>query len=264
MDSTAGCRAMIGIHPVRLVSTVFDLLLPPVCAACGITVEAGEAPVCGACETRLPPVPFPRCPRCGFTRLPELASPDRCGECEPWPDQLRRTESAFLHEPPAESLVHGLKYRGWTALAARMGKLMVPAARRLDPGPALLVPVPLAPARLRERGFNQAQLLADSLAGELGWPCVTALTRGRQGRRQVRSGRADRASNVQEAFQVAPSFLVGAATPHVPAHLPIVIVDDVITTGATAGACAAALEAAGLRCSGAVSFVRTPPRVPGV
>jgi len=255
---------MIGVHPVKLAATVFDLLLPPVCAACGVTVEAGKAPVCGTCESRLPLIPFPRCPRCGFTRLPELASPDRCGECEPWSEQLRRSESAFLHEPPAESLVHGLKYRGWTTLAARMGGLMVPAARRLASGPALLVPVPLAPARLRERGFNQAQLLAESLARELGWPCVTALIRGRQGRRQVRSGRADRASNVQGAFRVAPSFLAGAGTPHGPAQLPIVVVDDVITTGATAGACAAALEAAGFGCSGVVSFARTPPRVPGV
>ena len=255
---------MIRVHPVRLAATVFDLLLPPVCAACGVTVEAGGAPVCGACETRLPLIPLPRCPRCGFTRLPDLASPDRCGECEPWPEQLRRTESAFLHEPPAESLVHGLKYRGWTTLAARMGELMAPVARRLAPGPALLVPVPLAPARLRERGYNQAGLLAEALAGELGWPCLAVLIRGRQVRRQVRSGRADRALNVQGAFRVAPSFLAGAGTTHELAELPIVIVDDVITTGATAGACAAAIGAAGFRCAGAVSFARTPPRVPGV
>lgn len=255
---------MIGVHPVRLAATVFDLLLPPVCAACGVTVAAGRSPVCGACESRLPRIPRPRCPRCGFTRLPDLSSPDRCGECETWPEQLRRTESAFLHEPPAESLVHGLKYRGWTSLASRMGELMAPAARRLAPGPALLVPVPLARARLRERGYNQAGLLAEQLARELGWPCRTALIRRRQGRRQVRSGRADRALNVQGVFRVDPSFLAEAGAKHGLAELPLVLVDDVITTGATACACAATLEAAGFRCAGVVSFARTPPRVPGV
>ena len=255
---------MIGIHPVRLAATVFDLLLPPVCAGCGVTVEAGRAPVCGACEARLPRIPRPRCPRCGFTRLPDLASADRCGECEPWPEQLRRTESAFLHEPPAESLVHGLKYRGWTSLASWMGVHMAPAARRLADGPALLVPVPLAPARLRERGYNQAGLLAEALARELDWPCRAALNRGRQGRRQVRSGRTDRALNVQDAFRVDPSFLSDVGTEQGLEGLPLVLVDDVITTGATVCACAAALEAAGLGCAGAVSFGRTPPRVPGV
>ena len=255
---------MIGVHPLRLAGTVFDLLLPPVCAACGVTVEPGQAPVCGPCETRLPPVPLPRCPRCGFTRLPDLSSPERCGECEAWPEQLRRAESAFLHEPPAEALVHGLKYRGWTSLAARMGALMGPVARRLVCGPALLVPVPLSPARLRERGYNQAELLAAALARELDWPYRAVLSRGRQGRRQVRSGRADRARNVQGAFQVAASFLEEVASSRELAEFPIVLVDDVVTTGATAGACATTVEAVGLRCAGVVSFARTPPRVPGV
>lgn len=141
---------------------------------------------------------------------------------------------------------------------------MVPAVRRLADGPALLVPVPLAPARLRERGYNQAELLAEALARELGWPCRAALNRRRQGRRQVRSGRADRALNVQGAFRVEPSFLAAAGAKNGLEELPIVLVDDVITTGATACACAAALEAAGLGCAGAVSFARTPPRVPGV
>ena len=255
---------MNAIRPLRLAGAVFDVLLPPVCAACGVTVEPGRPPVCGACEARLPRIPFPRCPRCGFTRLADLSSPDRCGECEAWPEQLHRAESAFLHEPPAEALVHGLKYRGWTSLATRMGALMAPVARRLAGGPALLVPVPLAPARMRERGYNQAGLLAEALAHELAWPSRPALSRGRQLRRQVRSGRADRARNVQGAFRVTPSFLSELSTTRELADLPIVLVDDVVTTGATAAACAASVEAMGLSCVGVVSFARTPPRVPGV
>lgn len=255
---------MISVRPLRLASAVFDSLLPPVCAACGVAVAPGKAPICGACEVRLPRIPLPRCPRCGFTRLADLSSPGHCGECEAWPEQIQRAESAFLHEPPAEALVHGLKYRGWTSLAARMGALMAPAARRLECGPAVLVPVPLAPARLRERGYNQAGLLAEALARELSWPSRPALCRGRQLRRQVMSGRADRARNVQGAFRVTHSFLAEVAAARELAGLPIVLVDDVITTGATAAACATSFEAMGLRCVGVVSFARTPPRLPGV
>jgi predicted amidophosphoribosyltransferase len=158
--------------------------------------------------------------------------------------------------------VHGLKYRGWTLLAARMGALMAPAARRLAGGPAVLVPVPLAPARLRERGYNQAGLLADALAQEIAWPARPALCRDRQRRRQVMSGRADRARNVRDAFRVTHSFLAEVAATRELAELPIVLVDDVITTGATAAACATSFEAMGLRCVGVVSFARTPPRLP--
>ena len=124
--------------------------------------------------------------------------------------------------------------------------------------------LPLSPARLRERGYNQAELLAAALARELDWPSRAVLSRGRQGRRQVRSGRADRARNVQGAFQVAASFLEEVASSRELAEFPIVLVDDVVTTGATAGACATTVEAVGLRCAGVVSFARTPPRVPGV
>ena len=141
---------------------------------------------------------------------------------------------------------------------------MAPAARRLTRGPALLVPVPLAPARLRERGYNQAGLLATELALELGWSCRPLLRRRRQGRRQVRSGREDRALNVEDVFRIDPAVReeIGAAGEL--SELSIVLVDDVITTGATAWACARELDAAGLRCTGAVSFARTPPRVPGL
>lgn len=255
---------MIRVAPARLAGCVFDFLLPPVCAACGVTVGSDGPPLCGACEARLPEIPRPWCPRCGYTRLPGLSSPNRCGECEAWPDQLRRSESAFLHEPPAEALIHGLKYRGWTSLAARMGQLMAPAVRRLTGGPAMLVPVPLAPARMRERGYNQAGLLAASLARELGWPCRRVLERGRQGRRQVRSGRVARERNVRGVFRVARPFLAEVRDDPGLAQIPTVLVDDVITTGATVGECAAELEASGLQCAGAVSFARTPPRIPGV
>jgi predicted amidophosphoribosyltransferase len=136
-----------------------------------------------------------------------------------------------------------------------MGALMAPAASRVCPGPALLVPVPLTPARLRERGFNQARLLAEGLGRELGWPVQSILARTRMGRRQARSGRRERADNVAGAFQVIPGRFDRFDG-------PVLLVDDVITTGATLGECCQALGNAGVPCAGAVSFARTPPRSP--
>jgi ComF family protein len=239
---------------IRLAEQAFDALLPQVCVSCSAAMESGRAPLCGSCETRLPEIPAPRCPRCGFTRLPDLSAPGSCAECADWPEALLRAESAFLLSPIAKRLVHGLKYGGWTSLGARMGALMAPAARRVCPSPALLVPVPLTPSRLRERGYNQSLLLAEGLGRELGWSVGPILIRTRAGRRQARSDRRERAHNVAGVFRLASRSDPSGPT--------VLLVDDVITTGATLAACCQAVIAAGIPCAGAVSFARTPPRSP--
>lgn len=149
-------------------------------------------------------------------------------------------------EGDAARLVRALKFGRWWALAERMGRALEPAARRLaGAGPALLVPVPLAPARLRERGFNQAELLADGLAAATGWARRPLLRRRPGGRRQARLGRGERARNVQGRFRAAGQ---------VAGETPVVLVDDVLTTGSTAAACCAALAGAGATVAGAVAF----------
>lgn len=240
---------------IQLAGLAFDFLFPQVCVACSVTTEAGRAPLCGSCETRLREIPAPRCPRCGFTAFRDLSAPDGCAECCGWPEALQRADSAFLLTLPATRLVHGLKYEGWTSLGTRMGSLMAPSARRVCPGPCLLVPVPLTPARLRERGFNQAQLLAEGLGRELDWPVRSILERTRMRRRQTRSGRRERAGNVAGAFRLAPGSDAAEGS-------PVLLVDDVITTGATLAECCQALLEARVPCAGAVSFARTPPRSP--
>jgi predicted amidophosphoribosyltransferase len=160
-------------------------------------------------------------------------------------------------------LIHGLKYSGWISLAPRLGELMREAARRIEKEYAVLVPVPLAPARLRERGFNQARLLAEGLGSVLGWPVRDILERRRPGAVQARSGRRKRAVNVAGAYRVRPHLLSELEPTAGSLEPPVLLVDDVITTGATIIACAASLEAADIACAGAVSFARTPPRVPG-
>ena len=153
-------------------------------------------------------------------------------------------------EGMATRLVHALKFDGWLALAPGMARSMVRPARRLAADRALpLVPVPLSRARLRERGFNQAELLARGLAEETGWPLVNLLRRSRTGHQQARLGRRRRAANVLDLFEVDAGG--GAGRPPV-----VLLVDDVVTTGATATACVAALAARGIDCAGVVSFAR--------
>jgi len=136
-----------------------------------------------------------------------------------------------------------------------MGDRMLPAALRLAGGRApILVPVPLTRARLRERGFNQADLLARALSRRTGWPTDCLLRRERGGPALARLGRRERARVAERAYSVNPDLPRALAL-----HPEVLIVDDVVTTGATGVACAEALGTAGVECLGIVSFARTNP-----
>ena len=153
--------------------------------------------------------------------------------------------AALEYEGPARALVGALKFRGALALADPMAALMVAAA----PGERLcgaLVPVPLHPARRRRRGFNQAERLAAALGRRAGLPVAECLVRGGSRVRQVGRDRVERLGG--------PAGSIRARGP-VPAHA--VLVDDVITTGATLAACAAVLRAAGSEEVRALVFART-------
>jgi ComF family protein len=147
--------------------------------------------------------------------------------------------------------VKALKYGRWRTLAEPMGRSMRPSTvslleeSRCEP---LLVPVPLTPARERERGFNQATLLAEALARDLDWRCADLLERRPGGRRQARLTRHARSENVRDAFHVSRPATPGTE---------VVLVDDVLTTGATAMACATALDEAGFGRVSVVTFART-------
>jgi ComF family protein len=151
-------------------------------------------------------------------------------------------------EGGAARLVHALKYEGWFALARPMGEALAGAARELAGGREhRLEPVPLPASRRRERGYNQAELLARALGARLGWPVGASLSRDDATRRQVRLGRDERRENVRDAFHARAAPADG--------H-PVLVVDDVLTTGATAAACALALRDSGERVTGAVAFAR--------
>jgi len=136
-----------------------------------------------------------------------------------------------------------------------MGQLMLPAARRLA-GQArpTLVPVPLAPARRRERGFNQAELLAQALARLTGWTVSALLQRNRGGPALATLGRRQREQVTAGAYALGPDSSDLTRT-----QIRVLLVDDVITTGTTGVTCAEVLDAGGAECLGIVSFARTNP-----
>lgn len=239
----------------RWLSSLLDVVFAPVCLGCNGPIAPGSVHrlVCGRCRIRMPAVPTPGCPRCGAPRLRTGRAPlPVCGECREWPPALRSARSACMLHPPADLLVHRLKYRGWRALAEPMAERM--AALRLPRDVAeesrLVVPVPTTRTRRRERGYNQAELLARAFAERTGREVSNALERAAASATQTVLQPAARTANVAGAFRVTGGTRAAIAGEH------CLLVDDVLTTGATATECTRTLVAAGARCVSVITFAR--------
>jgi len=180
---------------------------------------------------------------------------DTCRECRGWPEALRSARYAYVLATPADDLVHALKYEGWRELADEMGRAMarvrLPAEAR---SASLVVPVPTTTTRLRQRGYNQAELLARSMARALDLPVAAALERTRGGPTQVSLHPSQRRANVKGAFALRRGVAPRVRGAHV------LLVDDVLTTGSTAGAAATELARAGASGVTLVTFARALPR----
>ena len=239
---------------------VLRLLLPLRCLGCGGHVPDAPGsdatdPLCLGCRLRLHPPPAPRCPR---GDLPRGTGPDRprlCGRCDDWPGILGAARTGAVLEPPADALVQGLKYGGWARSAPAMARVM---ARRWAPewsdGTPLLVPVPTTPGRRRRRGYNQARLLAEALGRIRGVPLADALVRRESRDSQVALPVDRRRANVSGAFGPGPE------AGRVAAHSHTILVDDVLTTGATACEAALALGELGAPRVSLLAFARALPR----
>lgn len=241
------------MHPI--ISTILDLVYAPICLGCRGAILPGDAVrlVCRLCRSRIRPIPEPACARCGapLLRTGRLPEPT-CSECRHWPPYLRAARSAALLHPPADRLVHQLKYRGWHALAEPLGAMM--AELRLPPDveeeARIVVPVPTTATRIRERGYNQAERLASVFAARTERELCHLLTRAGALSTQTVLQPAARGANVAGAFRVAD----GAARRIEGEHL--LLIDDVLTTGATAAECARTLVDAGARCVSLITFAR--------
>ena len=241
------------MHP--LLRGVFDLILPPICLACDGLIATGDTRrfVCRRCRTKLRAPPPPLCMRCGAPRLLTGRSidPASCQECCEWPPQLQRARSAFLMHPPADRLVHQLKYRGWSGLAEMMGGAMAHAwATCRDVGIERIVAVPTTASRRRDRGYNQAELLALVVAREINRKCESLLERVVSAGTQTTLQPAARGANVAGAFQLSSNARNHLKDAH------ILVVDDVLTTGATTLECTRTLLEGGASSVSVLTFAR--------
>ena len=228
--------------------SALDLLLPRTCVCCDSALgETDHRVLCVLCISRLARLPAPQCARCGHPR-----SPGTCRWCEMLPPFVRAARSVcWVPGGPAGEIVHKLKYSGWTALAEPMAEQMARLNFPMDVTEErdLLVPVPLAAARARERGYNQSERLARLLGARWGVPVQEALVRRRATETQTRLTPGDRLRNVAGAFA---TVLDGREL----AGRHVLLVDDVVTTAATLNACAIALHTGGARIISYVTFGR--------
>jgi ComF family protein len=222
----------------RLAGAALDTLYPPTCLACRAATAAHGA-LCPRCWSAIRFIERPFCERLGtpFERdLGEgLLSPQAMADP---PVFARARAVARFEDGPARTLAHRLKYSDRVELARPMARWMARAGADVLAEADLLTPVPLHPLRLWRRRFNQAAALAREISRQTGKPCdLAALLRVKATHSQVGLSRAQRAENVQGAFRVADGAPVRGQN--------IVLVDDVLTSGATANAASRALLRAG-------------------
>jgi ComF family protein len=257
-----------------------DLLFPALCPVCHATLGRGRRdPLCGPCWESIERITPPWCERCGrpfgrFDRDPRptdtvrgdgvadlmsahgaqaagrysIVADGHCGECSVHPPVFDWARSAAIYSGTVRDAIHALKFNGKAPLARPLGALIVEGyAAGLPAGVTAVVPVPLASARERERGYNQASLLAERIARDCGLPVRARwLARRRHTPAQSDLTAAERRANVRDAFRASSAVR--------DAH--VVLVDDVLTTGATVSECARVLRAAGASAVGVLTVAR--------
>jgi ComF family protein len=221
----------------HLVDPVLAVVFPSLCPACGASVdEPTRGPLCGPCWRDLPRHRRALC-RCGFA-LPEGLG--ACGRCRRGLSPIEAGASLGPYEGSLRTVLLELKFRGRRRVAARLAEEILatgPTRGLLVPG-AVLVPVPLHPRRRRERGYNQCELLAEEVCRRAGVEVARGvLVRRKDTSPQAGLSAAARRRNVEGAFAVRQRGRL--------AGRPVVLLDDVWTTGATARSCARILKEAG-------------------
>jgi competence protein ComFC len=216
-----------------------SLFYPPACVICSESIERSQY-LCESCSGRAPRIVAPFCSKCSEPFPGAITQTFSCANCEHRVLHFDCAVAAYRSRGVVRHLVHRFKYSGERFLRFPIAEWLVETmrdprleGRRFD----LIVPVPLHPARERERGFNQATLLAELLARSTRLPLRPLLDRVRYTSTQTRHDRAERMENLRDAFRLRKNRDVR--------DLRVLLIDDVLTTGSTLSECARVLKAAG-------------------
>ena len=235
-----------------VLTALTELLFPSLCLSCGrILLERRGHPFCSDCYSGIRFIAAPLCPVCGIP-YPSEESPDHtCGDCILNKRHIGAARSLGVYESVLLDAIYTFKYGGNLTLGERLGRLMAdhdyPSFRIGDY--SLIVPVPLHPRRLRQRGFNQSVILAREIANRRGIAMdFHALRRVVDTESQAGLKKEERRSNIRKAFSIPDPERVRGRR--------ILIVDDVYTTGSTLGECARVLVKGGAEAVGALTLAR--------
>ncbi|PIU68608.1 MAG: ComF family protein [Armatimonadetes bacterium CG07_land_8_20_14_0_80_40_9] len=242
---------------------LIDLVFPPRCLVCG---KKSEETFCPDCQEKIKKISPPFCVSCGKKAEGVIVMPSLCGQCRVRPPCFSSARAIGGYEGTLREAIHKFKYQGKKRLAIDLGKLMVEYLRKekedfpqtpikehqFPPYQEIdcLVPVPLHPSRLRERGFNQSELLAEVIRKDLGIPLLNdTLLRIKATQSQTKLSREERIKNVKGAFAIidADSF----------SNKTILLIDDMFTTGETINECAKALKEAKVKKIAVLTLART-------
>jgi competence protein ComFC len=230
---------MIALRKFELFEAAASLLYPPVCALCGGKTRAGEY-LCEQCEGKAMRIVAPFCQQCSEPFEGAITSAFTCTNCAHREIYFDAAVAAYRGRGIVRQIIHDFKYARQIHLRHLVAHWLLGAfdderlrGRQFD----LIVPVPLHPTRQRERGFNQAGLLAELLSARISIPCKPLLERIRYTTTQTALDRAERMENLHNAFRLRKKTDVRG--------LHVLLIDDVLTTGSTLSECARMLKRAG-------------------
>ena len=229
---------MIALRKFELFEAATSLLYPPICTVCGGRTQAGEH-LCEQCESKAVRIVAPFCQQCSEPFEGAITTVFTCANCAHRTIYFDAAVAAYRGRGIVRQIIHDFKY-------GRQIHLRHPVARwlwaafgderlsglRFD----VIVPVPLHPTRQRERGFNQASLLAELLSARMSIPCKPVLERIRYTTTQTALDRAERMENLHNAFRLRRKANVRG--------LRVLLIDDILTTGSTLSECARVLKRA--------------------
>lgn len=234
----------------ELLQAVASLFYPPTCEGCGVNVGARQY-LCDECKRRAPRIVAPFCEKCSEPFEGAITGAFACGNCANQKLHFEAAVAGYRARGVVRRLIHEFKYHDRFYLRHIIGEWLAATLDdpRMNPGNFdVIVPVPLHPAKKRQRGFNQAAVLARILSDQTDLPMAKALERVRYTETQTAFDRVERMRNLRRAFRLRAGMDVQG--------LRVLLVDDVLTTGSTLSECARVLKKAGASCVYAATAAR--------